>query len=358
MSQRFHGFLGDINVQYYQAETASQLQLSTRYTKIKCLSPHNQYQYALNDWYLPWATFPATSKQMGQQSFNLDQKVHTERIAKRIARAGICSRREAESRILDGRVKVNDEMITSPALNVKLNDKITIDGKLLPPREPSGLWRYYKSRGLVVSDRDEQNRETIFDRLPKNLPRLITVGRLDLDSEGLLLMTNDGDLARHLELPSTGWSRKYRVRAQGQIDPAKLAALADGVTIEGIRYGQVIARLDRQMTSNAWLTIAIREGKNREIRRIMDYLGHKVSRLIRISYGPFQLGNLEDGDIEAVKARVLADQLGIGNSSTDTGDKPTPYNNKPAHNPAGKRGKHANHSRKSSRSHSHKTGRR
>ena len=168
-------------------------------------------------------------------------------------------------------------------------------------------------------------------------------------------MTNDGDLVRHLELPSTGWSRKYRVRAQGQIDPAKLAALADGVTIEGIRYGQVIAKLDRQMASNAWLTIAIREGKNREIRRIMDYLGHKVSRLIRISYGPFKLGNLEDGAIEAVKARVLADQLGINNSAADASNKPTLSINKPAHNSAGKRGRHANHSRKPSRSRFNKT---
>ena len=265
---------------------------------------------------------------MTQQSFTLDKTADTERIAKRIARAGICSRREAETRILDGRVKVNGKVITSPALNVNHNDKITVDGRPIPSREPARLWRYYKPRGLVVSDRDEQNRETIFDRLPQNLPRLITVGRLDLDSEGLLLMTNDGDLARYLELPSTGWSRKYRVRAQGQIDQTKLSALANGVTIEGIRFGQVIAKLDRQMASNAWLTIAIREGKNREIRRIMDYLGHKVSRLIRISYGPFQLGNLEDGDIKAVNARVLADQLGIGDNTADAIVKPTLFINK------------------------------
>ena len=295
---------------------------------------------------------------MKKQIFTLDQTVDTERIAKRIARAGICSRREAESRILDGRVTVNGGIITSPALNVSPSEKITVDGKSLPARAPAGLWRYYKPRGLVVSDHDEQNRETIFDHLPQNLPRLITVGRLDLDSEGLLLMTNDGDLARHLELPSTGWSRKYRVRAQGQIDQAELAALANGVTIDGIRYGQVIAKLDRQMASNAWLTIAIREGKNREIRRIMDYLGHKVSRLIRISYGPFQLGDLEDGDIEAIKSRVLTDQLGLGDGAADASDKPTLSINKPAHNSAGKRGRHANHSRKPSRGHSNKTGRR
>ena len=186
---------------------------------------------------------------MTKQSFTLDQQAESERIAKRIARAGICSRREAEARILDGRVTVNGEVISSPALNIGARDKITIDGKPLPGREPAGLWRYYKPRGLVVSDRDEQNRETIFDHLPQDLPRLMTVGRLDLDSEGLLLMTNDGDLARHLELPSTGWSRKYRVRAQGQINESQLAALADGVTIDGIRYGQVIAKLDRQMAT-------------------------------------------------------------------------------------------------------------
>ncbi len=307
---------------------------------------------------MPWVAFPATSNHMTKQSFSLDQTADVERIAKRIARAGICSRREAESRIFDGRVTVNGEMIASPAMNVGLSDKITIDGKPLPTREPAGLWRYYKPRGLVVSDRDEQNRETIFDHLPPNLPRLITVGRLDLDSEGLLLMTNDGDLARHLELPATGWSRKYRIRAQGQIDQAQLASLADGVTIDGIRYGQVIANLDRQMASNAWLTFAIREGKNREIRRIMDYLGHKVSRLIRISYGPFQLGDLEDGDIEAIKSRVLTDQLGLGDSAADASDKPTLSINKPAHSSAKKRGGHANHSRKSSRNHPHKTGRR
>jgi len=295
---------------------------------------------------------------MTKQSFTLDQQAESERIAKRIARAGICSRREAEARILDGRVTVNGEVISSPALNVAARDKITIDGKPLPGREPAGLWRYYKPRGLVVSDRDEQNRETIFDHLPRDLPRLMTVGRLDLDSEGLLLMTNDGDLARHLELPSTGWSRKYRVRAQGQINESQLAALADGVTIDGIRYGQVIAKLDRQMASNAWLTVAIREGKNREIRRIMEYLGHKVSRLIRISYGPFQLGDLEDGAIEQVKARVLADQLGLGDGTLEANEKPTLSINKPAHKSGAKRGRHANHSGKPSRGNPHKTGRR
>ena len=295
---------------------------------------------------------------MKTKRFKLNYTSEAERIAKRIARAGICSRREAEARILDGRVTVNGEVITSPALNVRPNDKITIDSKPLPTREPAGLWRYYKPRGLVVSDRDEQNRMTIFDHLPKNLPRLITIGRLDIDSEGLLLLTNDGDLARHLELPSTGWSRKYRVRVQGHIDREKLAALANGVTVDNVRYGQVMAELDRQMASNAWLTVAIREGKNREIRRIMDYLGHKVSRLIRISYGPFQLGDLDDGGIEMVKPRVLADQLGYGGNASNASDKSTLSTNKPARNFAEKRGRHANYSGKPSRDHSDKTGRR
>jgi 23S rRNA pseudouridine2605 synthase len=248
------------------------------------------------------------------RDINLDKAPASERIAKRIARAGLCSRRDAEARIVEGRVSVNGKQITSPALNVTPADKIIVDGKPLPAREPAKLWRYHKPRGLVVSARDEKNRQTIFDTLPDHLPRMITVGRLDMDSEGLLLLTNDGELARHLELPSTGWSRKYRVRVQGHVDELALANLANGVTIDGIRYGQVDARLDRQMPSNAWLTVVIREGKNREVRRIMEHLGHKVGRLIRVSYGPFQLGELAEGGVEQVKPRVLADQLGIADT--------------------------------------------
>ena len=243
-------------------------------------------------------------------SFTLDAPTGPERIAKHIARAGICSRREAEKRIEDGRVTVNGETVTGPALNVSASDSITVDGKPLPAREPARLWRYHKPRGLIVSARDDQSRPTIFDTLPDTMPRVLTVGRLDLDSEGLLLLTNDGGLARHLELPSTGWSRKYRVRVQGRVDPKALPRLADGITIDGIRYGKVAAQLDRQMASNAWLTIAIREGKNREVRKIMEHLGHQVSRLIRVSYGPFQLGDLPSSGVEPVKPRVLADQLG------------------------------------------------
>jgi len=286
---------------------------------------------------------------MTKANFTLNQIAASERIAKRIARAGICSRRDAELYIANGRVSVNGVVITSPALNVTTADQISVDGKPLPAREPAGLWRYYKPRGLVVSDRDEQNRTTIFDQLPSGLPRLITIGRLDLDSEGLLLMTNDGDLARHLELPSTGWSRKYRVRVQGHIDQTRLAELANGVTIDGIRYGKVLASLDRQMPSNAWLTVAIREGKNREIRRIMEYLGHQVSRLIRISYGPFQLGDMKGGEIFQIKQRILAEQLGLDDVPSETAGPNRLRLKKPAAKVAAKRGKDANHRRKAAR---------
>ena len=239
-----------------------------------------------------------------------------DRIAKRIARAGICSRRDAEKLILEGKVKVNGETITSPALNVSADDKIMVDGKRLPQAQESRLWRYYKPRGLIVTDRDERGRETIFDTLPEHMPRVISVGRLDYDSEGLLLLTNDGAVARHLELPSTGWSRRYKIRVQGRVDEARLAELKDGITIDGIRYNDIEASLETQMNSNAWITISIREGKNREVRRIMEHLGHSVSRLIRLSYGPFQLGNLEKGKIEEVRQAVLKEQLGDEDSKS------------------------------------------
>ena len=310
----------------------------------------------------------------GKPSFIIDSSSDApERVAKHIARAGLCSRREAEARILDGRVTVNGALITSPALNVTSADAITVDGKPLPRREATRLWRYHKPRGLVVTDRDEKDRETIFDSLASKLPRVLSVGRLDMDSEGLILLTNDGGLARHLELPSTGWSRKYRVRVQGQVDPTALAGIADGITIDGIRYGEVSARLDRQMTSNAWLTVAIREGKNREVRRIMEHLGHQVSRLIRVSYGPFQLGDLESGGVELVKPRILADQLGLAAPETPTGTAtarkparrrtasgprkpgqrpPTRSSSKPSSGAS----RHANHRRPSSRNKTGRTG--
>ena len=250
-------------------------------------------------------------------SFNLDEVVQSERIAKRMARAGLCSRRDAENWIRAGRVMVNDTLLDTPAHIVGPDDKIIVDNKPLPNPEATRLWRYYKSRGLVVSHRDEQNRKTLFDRIKDRLPRVMSVGRLDLDSEGMILLTNDGGLARHLELPSTGWTRKYRVRIYGRVDEKQLEALKDGITIDGIHYGSLLARLDKQMTSNAWLTIAIKEGKNREIRRVMEYLGYSVSRLIRTSYGPFQLGNMEEDDVQEIKHAVLREQLG----QTDKEDK-------------------------------------
>lgn len=243
-------------------------------------------------------------------SFTLDEVVQSERIAKRMARAGLCSRRDAERWIRAGRVIVNDTLLETPAHIVGPDDKIIVDNKPLPNPEATRLWRYYKPRGLVVSHRDEQNRKTLFDRIKDRLPRVMSVGRLDLDSEGMILLTNDGGLARHLELPSTGWTRKYRVRIYGRVDEKQLEALKDGITIDGIHYGSLLARLDKQMTSNAWLTIAIKEGKNREIRRVMEYLGYSVSRLIRTSYGPFQLGNMEEDDVQEVKHAVLREQLG------------------------------------------------
>ncbi len=233
------------------------------------------------------------------------------RIAKVIARAGICSRREAEVYIADGRVKVNDVLLESPAFTVTASDIIEVDNVRLGKAEPPRLWRYHKPRGLVVSNKDEKGRDTIFTTLPESLPRVISIGRLDIDSEGLLLLTNDGELARHLELPATGWTRKYRVRVYGRVEEAKLGEIADGVNIDGVQYGPVLARLDTQKTCNAWLTIAIKEGRNREVRNIMKYLGYPVTRLLRLSYGPFLLGKLKAGQVEEVKPSVLAQQLGL-----------------------------------------------
>jgi 23S rRNA pseudouridine2605 synthase len=245
-----------------------------------------------------------------------------ERIARRIARAGICSRREAEQLILEGLVTVNGELLESPAFTVTDRDMVTVRGVKLPSAEPVRLWRYYKPRGLVVSNKDDKGRETVFSALPANMPRVISVGRLDIDSEGLLLLTNDGALSRHMELPSTGWTRKYRVRVRGVVDADKLSTLEEGVTIDGIHYGSALAQLDTQMSSNAWLTVAIREGKNREVRHLMEYLGYPVSRLIRISYGPFPLGKIAEGEVAEVKSGVLAEQLGLSPQTLGTSNEP------------------------------------
>lgn len=235
-----------------------------------------------------------------------------ERVAKRIARSGFCSRRDAERLIASGRVAVDGEVLKSPAVTVTDANQITIDGEPLPQAERPRLFRYHKPAGVLTAARDPEGRPTIYDRLPDGLPRLMPIGRLDMGSEGLLLLTNDGELKRRLELPATGWLRRYRVRVHGRIDEGKLEALENGIVIDGFQYGPIQARLDRVQGSNAWLTIALREGKNREIRRVLEHFGWPVNRLIRLSFGPFQLGGLAVGEIEEVPARVLADQLGSG----------------------------------------------
>jgi len=235
-----------------------------------------------------------------------------ERIAKRLARAGLCSRRDAERWIGEGRVAVDGQVLTTPVVLVTAASRIEVDGKPVGAPAPTRLWRYHKPRGLVTTHRDPQGRATIFASLSKRLPRVISIGRLDLNSEGLILLTNDGGLARHLELPATGWVRRYRARAHGVVDPKRLTALAKGITIAGIAYGPVEAALERQQGTNAWLVVSLREGKNREVRRILEHLGLQVTRLIRMSYGPFQLGALERGAVEEVPGKVLKEQVGEG----------------------------------------------
>jgi 23S rRNA pseudouridine2605 synthase len=233
-----------------------------------------------------------------------------ERIAKVIARAGLASRREAEAWIAAGRVAVNGAVINSPALNIGARDQVTVDGAPLPGRARTRLFRYHKPRGLVTTHSDPQGRPTLFARLPKRLPRLISVGRLDLNSEGLLLLTNDGGLARALELPSTGWERRYRVRALGRVTQEALDRLKRGIAVAGVRYGPIEATLDREQGANVWLTVSLREGKNREVRKVLEHFGLKVNRLIRVSYGPFELGELDDGDVEEVVTADLREALG------------------------------------------------
>ncbi len=228
-----------------------------------------------------------------------------ERLAKRIARAGICSRRDAEVWIANGRVTVGGKKITTPAFNVSEKDAVKVDGKLLEAKQETRLWLYHKPIGLVTTHKDPQGRQTIFDHIPKTLPRVISVGRLDLNSEGLLLLTNDGDLSRKLELPSTGWIRRYRVRAFGSVSDDVLKKMRAGVKVDGVDYQPMEVTLDSQKKDNAWLTVGLREGKNREIRKIFEYFGLKVSRLIRTSYGPFQLGSLGKGEVKEVTGKVI-----------------------------------------------------
>ncbi len=235
-----------------------------------------------------------------------------ERISKVIARAGVCSRREAERLIADGRVAVDGKVLTSPALNVTERSTITVDGKPLRPAEETRVWRYHKPTGTITTARDPRGRPTVFDMLPPDMPRVVSVGRLDFNTEGLLLLTNDGGLARHLELPQNAWPRLYRVHVDGRIDPERLASVANGVTISGFRYEPVKIEIETGTEEGAstWLAVTIHEGKNREVRNIMAYLGLRVKRLIRVKFGPFSLGNLPRGGIDEIPLRVLRKSLG------------------------------------------------
>lgn len=232
-----------------------------------------------------------------------------ERIAKRLARAGVCSRRDAEKLVAEGKVRVNGKTLDSPAFNVTDADRIEVNGKPLKAAEATRLWLYHKPRGLVTTHKDENGRETIFQHMPKQMPRVVSVGRLDLNSEGLLLMTNDGALSRKLELPSTGLPREYRVRALGHITQEKLDRLKQGITVGGVHYGAIEATLHDAKGANAWIHMTLHEGKNREIRRVLEHLGLAVNRLIRTAYGPFSLGSLKPGDVEEVPQKVLAAYL-------------------------------------------------
>ncbi|MBW4707498.1 rRNA pseudouridine synthase [Roseobacter sp. YSTF-M11] len=234
-----------------------------------------------------------------------------DRIAKVLSRAGIASRREAERMIEAGRVGVNGKQISSPALNVTTQDKITVDGKEISAPEPPRLWLFHKPTGLVTTDHDEKGRDTIYSALPEDMPRVMSIGRLDLNSEGLLLLTNDGGVKRKLELPATGWLRRYRVRVNGRPTEDSLEPLRKGITTGGDHFQPMTVTLDRQQGANAWLTIGLREGRNREIRRAMEEVGLSVNRLIRISYGPFQLGDLKPGAVEEVRRKLVRDQLGL-----------------------------------------------
>ena len=238
-----------------------------------------------------------------------EEKHKGERIAKRIARAGLCSRRDAERWIADGRVVVNGERLETPAFLVSDSDNIVVDGKPLQGAAETRMWLYHKPSGLVTTHKDDRGRDTVFDKLPAELPRVVSVGRLDLNTEGLLMLTNDGALSRFLELPATGWSRKYRVRVVGRVNVKRLEALKNGITVDGVKYGPIKAQVDQSSEgANTWLTLVLKEGKNREIRRVMEALNLRVNRLIRVSYGPFELGYLPRGEVIEVKPNVLKAQ--------------------------------------------------
>ncbi len=253
-----------------------------------------------------------------------------ERIAKVIARAGLCSRREAERWIAAGRVSIDGIRLDTPATTVPPGATVTVDGTPLPAPEAARLWRYHKPKGVITTAHDPQGRPTVFDRLPASLPRVLTIGRLDFTSEGLLLLTNDGAVKRRLELPATGWTRRYRVRVHGRPEADRLSALARGVRIGGIDYGPMEAVLERQAGANAWLEVALKEGKNREVRRVLEHIGLTVNRLIRVAYGPFQLGHLAPGDVREVTGKVLREQLGVGKPDAGTSRRPAAKKSRPA----------------------------
>jgi 23S rRNA pseudouridine2605 synthase len=268
-----------------------------------------------------WNMSENTPKQPPQSS-----SVPGDRIAKVLSRAGIASRREAERMIEAGRVRVNGTQIDSPALNVTARDEISVDGVLVGDPEPPRMWLYHKPTGVVTTNRDEKGRGTIFDDLPDDMPRVMSIGRLDLNSEGLLLLTNDGEVKRKLELPSNGWLRRYRVRVNGRPSEDTVEPLRKGITVDGEQFQPMTVTIDRQHGANAWLTVGLREGKNREIRRAMEAVHLSVNRLIRTSYGPFQLGELKSGEVEEIKRKVVRDQLGIelaDNSGTAVKKKPS-----------------------------------
>ena len=248
-----------------------------------------------------------------------------------MARAGLCSRRDAERMIAEGRVQIDGETITSPARNVTENNLIQVDGKPLGQPEPARLWRYHKPGGLVTTHKDEKGRPTVFANLPKSLGRVVSVGRLDFNSEGLLLLTNDGEIARRLEQPASGWVRKYRARLFGKVTQADLDQLATGITIAGVTYGPIVADIERSKGVYSWATVSLKEGKNREVKRVMESLGLKVARLIRTAYGPFQLGHLAEGQVEEIPARLWREQLGIGRKKhrDETHDAPWKKPEKP-----------------------------
>ncbi len=241
-----------------------------------------------------------------------DQDLPGDRIAKIIARAGVCSRRDAEKLIAEGRVMLDGETVKTPGIRVGADQVVTVDGKPLAEPEGTRLWRYYKPVGLVTTHKDPEGRPTVFKSLPSTLPRVLSVGRLDVNSEGLLLLTNDGAMARRLELPAAGWNRKYRVRLFGKVSQLDLEKLAEGTTIDGVKYGPVIADLERTKGMYSWAAVSLKEGKNREVKRLMENMGLKVARLIRVQFGPFHLGQLAEGQVEEIPAKVWREQLGMG----------------------------------------------